>query len=237
MHLYRVHRMSFPLLTGLCLGILGNAATASSNADTTAAVNAARTFATEATREWGTRATITVENPAPGIAFPPCARHEVFLPAESRLWGKTRVGVKCSAPSAWLAYMPVTVAVAGQYFVTAKKINRGQSITESDVAQAEGDLTLVPDTVIRERQQVIGQRSKVSLLPGLALRREHLILPPVIKQGEKVRILVRGSAFSVAAEGMALHDAAEGESMKVRNSTGKTLSGIARRGGEVELNP
>lgn len=202
-----------------------------------AAIKAVQDFLIHETRELGARAKIAVDAPPPGTSLSPCARHEVFLPAASRLWGKTTVGVRCNAPNEWTAYLPVTVTVHGKYVVSARKINRGQTITASDVELLEGDLTQLPATILNELQQAIGQQTKVGLAGKQVLRREHLLRQAVIKQGDKVKIVVRGSVFAVTSEGVALQDAADGESIKVRNSNGKTLSGVARPLGEVELAP
>jgi flagella basal body P-ring formation protein FlgA len=131
----------------------------------------------------------------------------------------------------------VRVSVAGSYLVSSRKINRGQTITDLDLEARHGDLTELPATVLTSPRLVIGQRARVSLAAHQPLRREHLFLAPVIRQGDKVRVVSRGTGFAVATEGVALNNAAEGETIKVRASSGRTLTGIARSQGEVELLP
>lgn len=205
--------------------------------DNAAAVRAAQAYVAAATRQYGDAVNIKVSPPAAGTRFPPCARHEFFLPAETRLWGKTRVGVKCSNPSQWTAFLAVSVSVYGTYLVSARKINRGQTITESDFELRHGDLADLPDTALTDPRQLVGQRAKVSLTARQTLRREHFHQNPVIRQGDKVRILARGAGFAAAADGVALNNAAPGEPVKARTASGRTLTGIARGPGEVELPP
>lgn len=202
-----------------------------------AAVRAAQAFVVAATRQYGDAVKVTVQAPAAGVKLPPCFRHELFVPAGSRLWGKTRVGVKCDQPGSWTAYLAVTVSVTGRYLVSARKINRGQTMTVGDFVTKVGDLTELPATVLTDPQRVLGQRARVSLAARQALRADHLQQIPVIRQGERVRVIARGSGFSAAAEGVALNNAGAGEPIKVRIANGKTLHGVARKAGVVELPP
>lgn len=217
--------LSAPVATG---------ATADHNA---AAVLAARTFVVEATRQYGAAVSIEVAAPAGGASFGPCFRHEIFVPPGARLWGKSRVGVRCNAPASWTAYLPVTVRVSGHYLASSRKINRGQLLTESDLELRQGDLTQLPDSTLTELGAAVGRRAKVSLAGQQPLRREHLLQSPVIRQGDKVRVIARGEGFVAVSEGVALNQAGEGEPVKVRTGAGKTLSGVARTAGEVELAP
>lgn len=212
----------------------GAAATADHNA---AALLAARAFVVEATRQYGAAVGIEVAAPAAGTNLGPCFRHEIFVPPGARLWGKSRVGVRCSAPASWTAYLPVTVSVSGHYLISARKINRGQLLTESDLELRQGDLTQLPDSTLTELRAALGRRAKVGLAGQQPLRREHLLQSPVIRQGDKVRVLARGEGFVAVSEGVALNHAGEGEAVKVRTGAGKTLSGVARAAGEVELAP
>lgn len=206
--------------------------TADGNAAALAAVKA---YATAASSQHGNRASVSVGPLAPETRLPECEQLDVFLPSDTRLWGKTRVGVKCSSPGHWTAYIPVNVTVSGRYLVSARKLNRGQALTAGDITLREGTLTDLPSSVLQDPAQVIGQRTKLGLAANQPLRREHLVLIPVIHQGDRVKITAQGDGFSVASEGIALNHAGVGEAIKVRSAAGRTLSGIARSAGEVEL--
>lgn len=217
--------------------LLSPAARAANADGNAAAVLAAQAFVVAATQPYGDAVKVTVHAPAAGVKLPPCFRHEIFVPADTRLWGKSRVGVKCHQPGGWTAYLAVTVSVSGRYLVSARKINRGQIMTAGDFEPRVGELTELPASVLTDPQRVLGQRAKVSLAARQALRADHLQQTPVIRQGDRVRVVARGSGFSAAAEGVALNNAGAGEPIKVRIANGKTLHGIARQAGEVELPP
>ena len=56
-----------------------------------------------------------------------------------------------------------------------------------------------------------------------------------VQRGQKVQVVYRGDGFTVANEGTALTAAAEGQTVQVRLGDGRTIQGIARSGGLVEV--
>ncbi len=166
----------------------------------------------------------------------PCREFEVFLPSGGRLWGKSTVGVRCRAPSGWTAYLPVQVSVFGRYLRSNRTLVAGQAIAEGDFDVLEGDLTGLPSGVLTDPSQAIGKPPRIGLAAGQALRADQIVTPAAIRQGQSVRLISRGPGFSVSGEGKALTNAAEGQPVQVRGSSGQTLSGIARPGGVVEIN-
>lgn len=199
-------------------------------------IAAAEAFLTEELRSLGPAASFRIDTAA-DTHRRRCDQPEVFLPAGSRLWGRSRLGVRCRLPTSWTVYLGIQVKISGRYVVSTRKIERGQIIGESDLALAEGELTALPDTPLTDIAHVIGRRSSASLAAGQALRRSQLLSVPIIRQGDRVRIVVRGGAFAASTEGSALTTAGEGEAVRARTVSGRTVSGIARAGGEVELPP
>ena len=64
-----------------------------------------------------------------------------------------------------------------------------------------------------------------------------LLSPPVIQQGQDVRLIYKGTGFAVSNEGKALNTAADGQVARARTGGGQTVSGIARPGGIIEITP
>jgi len=166
-----------------------------------------------------------------------CAAPQVFLPPGNRLWGKTMVGVRCPAPNSWTIYVPVQVSVRGDYLVTARTLAAGQAIADTDLATRQGDLTTLPAGFLTSPAQAVGKTMKNGLAAGLPLRTDQLLAPPVILQGQDVRLIYRGNGFSASNEGKALNSAAEGQLVRARTASGQTVSGTARSGGTVEVAP
>lgn len=165
----------------------------------------------------------------------PCSAFEPFLPTGSRLWGKTTVGVRCLAPSTWTVYVPVQVNVSGSYLTAARPIAVGQVLAAEDVVVRSGDLGSLPANIVTDQAQALGKTAKNRIAAGQPLRGDFLIAPWAVQQGQSVRLVSKGSGFSVSSEGKALNNAADGQVAQVRTNSGQTVSGIARTGGVVEV--
>lgn len=164
-----------------------------------------------------------------------CALPEAFMPAGSRLWGKTSVGVRCLAPDRWTIYVPGAVKIWGNYYTTAKPITRGQTISQADLSATNGDLTSLPSGIVTEASQAVGRTSINTLAAGIPLRQDGLRLQQVVLQGQTIRLISHGSGFKVSTEGQALNNASEGQLAKVKINSGQVISGIAKYGGVVEI--
>ena len=165
----------------------------------------------------------------------PCPALEAFLPPGARLWGNATVGVRCAGTNPWTLYVPVTVRVTGNYIVTARPLAPGQIVTQADLTTTLGDLTQLPAGVVTDPAQAVGKTTNGGLAAGQPLRLDWLRKPPVILQGQSVRLLSQGPGFRVSAEGQAQANATEGQLVQVRTASGQTISGVARPGAVVEV--
>lgn len=164
-----------------------------------------------------------------------CPDVQVFLPTGSRAWGKTSVGVRCSAPSVWTIYVQATVSVLAQYLVAAAPLAQGQVVTSQDLLFESGDLTQLPAGVFTNHAQAIGRTVNISMNAGTVLRQEMLKISPVVQQGQTVKLTSSGNGFSVSAEGQAMSKANEGQVVQVKVASGQIVTGIARSGGQIEV--
>lgn len=171
----------------------------------------------------------------PRLKLTNCAALEPFLPAGSRIWGKTTVGVRCTTPAPWTIYLQVSVAVVADYFVAAMPLAQGQIIGPNDLVKATGDLTTLPAGIITDASQAIGRMAALSLRAGTALRQDALRSQPAVRQGQTVRLTSSGPGFRVSAEARALTSAGEGQMVQARTQTGQMVSGVAKPGGLVEV--
>ena len=228
-------RPPLPLALSLALFIHGASASPSSAGDPIE--RAVRAFVEAETRGLGPGVSVDIPPRDARTRIGQCAAPEVFLPTGTRLWGRTRVGVRCPGPSKWLIYQPVHVKVSGRFFVSSRQIKIGEMLTDADFESRTGELTALPDDVANDPDQLRGRKARQPVAPGQPLRKEHLQRELLFRQGDKVRIVVRGAGFSVSSEGTALANGYEGEPARVRNAAGKTVEGRARAAGTVELTP
>ena len=164
-----------------------------------------------------------------------CPNPEPFFPPNSSAWGRTTVGVRCGQPKPWMVYVQANVSIIANYVVSANPLGQGQIISANDLQLQKGDLTTLPTGIFTEINRVVGTSPKMSLTAGAVIKQEMLNMPPVIQQGQGVRVSSKGTGFSITIEGQALNAAAEGEIVKVRVSNGSVVTGIAKKDGQVEV--
>ncbi|MDB5772390.1 MAG: flgA [Burkholderia sp.] len=181
------------------------------------------------------KATISVGNIDARLILPACAAPEAYLPQGSRAWGKTMVGVRCSAPAQWNIYVSATVRVEGDYIATAASLGQGQSIGPNDLRTIRGDLTTLPAGIVTDASQAVGRTLTVSLPAGAPLRQDAMRNQQAIQQGQQVRVVASGHGFSVSSEARALNNASAGQVTQARTANGQVVSGVARMGGIVEV--
>ncbi|MFZ6862484.1 flagellar basal body P-ring formation chaperone FlgA [Undibacterium sp. Ji67W] len=158
-----------------------------------------------------------------------------FLPTGSKAWGKTTVGVRCTAPSNWTIYLRANVQITAEYYVAAHSISKGQILALEDLSKIKGEISNLPVGFINNPDQAIGKTIQVSVSSGTLLRMDSLKNPAVVQQGQAVRVISIGNGFQVTTEAQAINNASEGQIAKAKTANGVTLSGIAKAGGIIEI--
>jgi len=171
----------------------------------------------------------------PNLRLAPCDAVQVFLPAGSRAWGRTSVGVRCNAPTNWTIYVQAMVSITSKYLVAAGPLAQGHVMSAEDLMFESGELTQLPAGVFTDPAQAIGRSVNISMNAGTVLRQEMLKVSPVVQQGQTVMLTSAGNGFSVSAEGKALSNANEGQVVQVKVASGQVVSGIARVGGQIQV--
>ena len=179
------------------------------------------------------RIQVAAANPEPRLKLPACAQIHAFTPPGTRWWGNASVGIRCKTPSVWSLYLPVTVRIYDHAVVTTRPIQKGQVITDADVALQESDFTLLPASVMVRIDQVIGKTAKSAIGGGMALHAQWLSAPQIIALGDSVHLSYSGTGFEVQSTGRAMGAGGLGEPVEVKSVSGKVLKGIVRGRGLV----
>jgi flagella basal body P-ring formation protein FlgA len=169
------------------------------------------------------------------LHLPSCPGMEFFVPAGSRLWGNSNIGVRCASPSPWTLYVPVNIKITAEIVFAARPLSSGQKLGEADILLKSDDLTQFAAGVITDPKQALGKTVSTSVAPGYPLRLDMLRAPHVIQQGQNVKIVAQGRGIHVTAEGKALTSAAAGQIVSVRTPSGQVVKGTAKEGGTVEV--
>lgn len=186
----------------------------------------------------GTRIEIEVGTLDTRLRLAPCDRIEPYLPANARLWGRTRIGLRCtSGPTRWNVYLPVTVKAFAPALVASRALPAGTLLAEGDLTQAEVDLAEDTSNALFQPALALGRMLERPLPAGRSLRQSHLKPRQWFAAGETVQVLAQGPGFRVASEGQALTPGTEGLPVRIRTESGRILTAQAVGERRVEVNP
>ncbi len=170
------------------------------------------------------------------LRLAPCQRIEPYLPPNAKLWGKTRIGLRCTqGATPWNVYLPITVKVYGQALVSMQPLAAGSVLTAGDLTQGEVDLAEDSSDAVMQASQAVGRSLAKPMVAGQSLRMAHLKLRLWFAAGETVQVVAQGSGFKIASEGQALTAGIEGQPARVRTEAGRVLTGVAVGERRMEL--
>lgn len=224
-----------PRFRAFCLTLLLGVAPAFAHQDPAPVRQAVEDFLRVQVKGLPGKASVEVGDIDPQNSLVPCGAIEPSLPPGARAWGKTTVLVRCRDQGGWSLYVAARVRVQGDYYVTARALAQGEMMTANDLLPQRGDLADLPPGTVTDATQALGRTLTIGIPGGRPLRSDMLRQPYAVQQGQTVKVLSSGRGFRVSAEGRALNNATDGQVVQVRSSNGKTLSGLARRGGVVEM--
>lgn len=160
------------------------------------------------------------------LKLAPCGNVEPYLPPGTRLWGRTRVGLRCvDGMSRWNVSMPVTVNAYGNAWVIKGQVASGGVITEDDVVESEVNWAEESSPVLKDKSLWIGQIATRALMTGQTLRQGMVRPAQAFQAGAQVRVVAQGAGFQVSAEGQALSAGVVGQIARVRMENGRVSSG------------
>jgi flagella basal body P-ring formation protein FlgA len=160
------------------------------------------------------------------LRLQPCAKVEPHMPVGTRLWGKTRLGLRCVDGNArWNVFLPITIKAFGPAWVLRDNVLPGQTLTEADAVEAEADWAAENSPVLADPRQWVGQAASRALVAGQPLRQSMVRAAQVFGAGTQVRVTAQGPGFQIASSGQALTAGVMGQSVRVRLDNGRIASG------------
>ena len=166
----------------------------------------------------------------------PCRRTQPYLAGSARLWGRSRVGLRCvEGPSAWNVFVPVTVRVFGAAYVAAASLPAGSVLATADMVKAEVDLAENPSNPFTDPARAAGRTLARAVTAGQVLRESHLRPRVWFAAGDAVKLVAHGSGFQVASTGQALTPGIEGQPARARTESGRIVVGSPVAQKEIDL--
>lgn len=186
----------------------------------------------------GPRVEVVVGQLNPRLHLAPCERIEPYLPPNLRMWGKSRIGLRCTRGAvAWNVYLPITVKVWGRALVVPAGAMAGSIVADADLEEAEVDLAEEPSAAFTDRKLVAGRALAQSLRPGQTVRLNHIKARQWFAAGDSVRVVALGENFALESVGQAVTNGIEGQSARVRTESGALVTGTPSGERRMEFAP
>lgn len=173
----------------------------------------------------------------PNQVIPAClgGSIEISTPPGVRLWGRSTLQLRC-AKASWMVNVPVNIRAYGDYVVASRYLPFGQKIENGDIRVIEGDLSVLPDDVLRTPRAAFEKVLGRPLQMGAPIGLNDLKESSVIKVGDPVLIQLVGKGFQVSGEGTAQTPGMVGDMVRVRLMDGQVLQGRVLRPGVIGVN-
>ncbi|RYF69522.1 MAG: flagellar basal body P-ring formation protein FlgA [Comamonadaceae bacterium] len=170
------------------------------------------------------------------LRLAPCARVEPYVPVGARLWGRSRLGLRCvDGQARWNVFLPVTVKAWGPAWVLRDNVLAGAVLSADDAVQDEADWAAEASPVVAEPAQWVGQVAARSLGAGQPLRQSMVRPAQVFGAGTAVRVVAQGPGFEVASGAQAITAGVVGQPVRVRMENGRIATGVVQDATTVRL--
>ncbi len=161
------------------------------------------------------------------LRLAPCGNVEPYLPPGARLWGHTRVGLRCiDGMVRWNVSLPVTVNAYGNAWVIRGSVPAGVALTQDDVMETEVNWAEESSAVLRDPGLWLGQIATRPLVTGQTLRQGMVRPATVFQAGAPVRVLAQGVGFEVSSDAQAMTAGVVGQLARVRMENGRVSAGV-----------
>lgn len=122
--------------------------------------------------------------------------------------------------------------------VPAHDIGPGETVRASDLELREIETRRRPDRMALAPEQLVGRIAKAPLTRHHPVMLSDVVLPQVVKRGDKITVRAHFGAMTVTLSGYALEDGAVGDEIRIRNDKSKkTLSAVVIDHGAAEISP
>ena len=158
-----------------------------------------------------------------------------FAKPSSALEGNIRVRAECAAPEKWSLFLTVSILKPIKYFILTQSLDSNKILGPEDLSTIEEYRTHPAAGLADDLNRIVGLKLNHALKAGSAIRYSDLSSEPALSRGQKVKIIAEGKGYLLSQEGLLLHNTYEGQTARVQLSSKRIISGIAHKGGIVEV--
>jgi len=118
----------------------------------------------------------------------------------------------------------------------SREVKHHAVLVEQDLTLKNVNISTLSGELITDITSAVGKQTIMSLKPGTCLRSGLLTLPPLVKKGDRVKILASSGKLSVSTMGIAKGSGRRGEQIQVENTvSNKTVVGRVTGEATVEV--
>ena len=145
--------------------------------------------------------------------------YEVSAPRQWEGWGQASLALIVRVNDRVVKNIPIMVDVEAlaDLVVTTRPVERGEILTQADVAVQKRDLASTGGKVARTTGEVVGLKVRVGMRGNSPLRTDYLERIPLIKAGQLVTVLLESPALRVTTTGRAKGAGSAGDLITVQN--------------------
>ncbi len=145
---------------------------------------------------------------------------QAFLAPGMRTTGKTTVGVKCNGNANWKLFLPANVEKFEWVWVANRNLHKTDVISESDLVKKQISTSRIRKSPLQNIAKIVNTSPKRRINAGSVIFADSVCL---VCRGQTVNVVASNEYLSIGVEGVAMADAALGETAKVRNSRSKRV--------------
>ena len=98
---------------------------------------------------------------------------------------------------------------------------RNTTLSAADVKMQQMNVSKAPANLVTDLQDAVGKRLKQNIKPGEAIRHNMLSIPPLIRKGDKVKLVAQSGSMRIVTLGIAKSSGGLGDQIRIENITSK----------------
>ncbi|MCW7536534.1 flagellar basal body P-ring formation chaperone FlgA [Aquabacterium sp. A7-Y] len=168
--------------------------------------------------------------------LPPCPGTLEIETLDARHPARLRFVADCRAGDAgsWRVAVVVRAVVSAEVLVSTTEVPAGRPLQAEELALERRPVASLQDT-LSDPEDAVGRTSRRPLKAGQPLSRRALVVPQLLRRGDKVQIVARHAGIEVSVAGEALEAGGRGEVVRVRNAkTGRVIQARITSSSTVE---
>jgi flagella basal body P-ring formation protein FlgA len=198
---------------------------------------AAQKLLEQRSRSDGASPQITVAALDPRLRLSHCDEPlRASIAGDGQLHAVTTVAVRCDAPVRWSIYLRATVNTQMKVLTARRLLPRGTEITAADFDLSAHVVPGSGSDALRSFDQLPGRRLRLPLESGAVLTIDKVEQTPVVRRGQTVTLLAKGSGLEIRVSAVALADGGPKQRIAVQNqSTHQVVQAVVRDASLVEV--